>query len=1245
MWISAGFAQSGAVLINQVRVLESDKTGLQYPTGLAFSSKAGAFYVIDGSGPGEASPAATNIISLTPFARRAGTAQIAAQIRNPINVTFDNKIDRLLILEFPEDQLLDVRKGADGNPDPKTLIRYDVRRFGLQDPQGMTVDPASGYLFILDAVGPRIVRVEPGLGGNFDEALISEVNLQASGLVDAHGLAIDPTSSHLYLVSPAEQKLYELTQSGRVVANHDLSKFQLGIPQGMVFAPSGDQTDSPLQMSLYLADSGTGQIFEFSQTNSTSMVNAASSVQSSLIRVTNLAAISPPSPDPDGLVYLPLSNTLLMSDSEVEEIVNGITHFAGANLWELTLNGSVVRTANISTVAPTVVPMTNEPTGVTWNPTSGHFYISDDDAYKIWDLNPGNDGLVGTADDSWTSFDTLAVGDADPEDVTYDSLHNQLFVVDGTNMEIYQYTVTGSLVGHFDVGSKGVVDPEGVVFNPDSGTLFVLSNSGNPVIIETTTNGTLLQTIDVSADNASAPGGVAYGPASDGSGAKRFYIVDRGVDNNNDPHIIDGKMYEMSAPSSSGTPTVTNSPSMTPSVTNTPISTPTSTRTPTVTNSRTMTPSVTNTPISTPTSTFTPTVTNSRTMTPSVTNTPISTPTSTFTPTLAISPTLTPTSTYTPMLSNTPVNTSTSTPTTTASPVPSSFPQTGILDSFNRADGAIGTNWTFDTASFKITGNQLVATSGGMIFWKAASFGPEQEAYITFVNIDAATTNMDLLLKSQTTSKDSFLEVGYNPVKKIILVESYTKAQGYVTYGASIPVTFSNGDQLGVRVGADGKVNTYKNGVLLGVRDVSAWTNYTNGGYIGLLSWGGTPNTTYDNFGGGTLTSVTPTYTATTASSPTYTPTMTKTASLTATGTFTPTAANSPSMTPSVTNTPISTPTSTNTPTVTNSRTMTPSVTNTPISTPTSTLTPTVTNSRTMTPSVTNTPISTPTSTFTPTVTNSRTMTPSVTNTPISTPTSTRTPTVTNSRTMTPSVTNTPISTPTSTFTPTLAISPTLTPTSTYTPMLSNTPVNTSTSTPTTTASPVPSSFPQTGILDSFNRADGAIGTNWTFDTASFKITGNQLVATSGGMIFWKAASFGPEQEAYITFVNIDAATTNMDLLLKSQTTSKDSFLEVGYNPVKKIILVESYTKAQGYVTYGASIPVTFSNGDQLGVRVGADGKVNTYKNGVLLGVRDVSAWTNYTNGGYIGLLSWGGTPNTTYDNFGGGTLTSVTPT
>jgi hypothetical protein len=158
---------------------------------------------------------------------------------------------------------------------------------------------------------------------------------------------------------------------------------------------------------------------------------------------------------------------------------------------------------------------------------------------------------VGTSDDTWTFFSTNTAGNGDPEGIALDTWRNRLFVVDGVNREVYEYTLAGSPVGHFDVGAYGVEDPESVEFNPDSGTLFVMSsNRPTPLIVETTISGALLQTIDISAPNAKQAAGLVYAPASNGSGAKRFYIVDRGIDNNNDPRIIDGKMYEMTAPSS-----------------------------------------------------------------------------------------------------------------------------------------------------------------------------------------------------------------------------------------------------------------------------------------------------------------------------------------------------------------------------------------------------------------------------------------------------------------------------------------------------------------------------------------------------------------------------------------------------------------------------------------------------------------------------------------------------------------------
>ncbi len=280
----------------------------------------------------------------------------------------------------------------------------------------------------------------------------------------------------------------------------------------------------------------------------------AADFTSSLVRTVDLTTLAPPSPDPSGLTYLAGSNTLLMTDGDVEEVVDGITHFQGANVWELTLGGSVVRTTNNSTVEPTVFPMSEEPSGVAFKSFSGHCFVSDDSQKQIYDMDPGADGACGTGDDSSTFFSTNGAGNADPEGIAYDSWHDRLFVADGADRVIYQYTTSGALVGQFNVQAYGVEDPESVEFNPVSGTLFILSNvSSGPIVIETTTSGALLRTIDVSAAGAIKPAGLAYAPASDGSGAKRFYIVDRGVANTSNPTVVDGKLYELTAPQP-GTP-------------------------------------------------------------------------------------------------------------------------------------------------------------------------------------------------------------------------------------------------------------------------------------------------------------------------------------------------------------------------------------------------------------------------------------------------------------------------------------------------------------------------------------------------------------------------------------------------------------------------------------------------------------------------------------------------------------------
>ena len=538
-------AQSGTV--RQAQVLEHDRTGVDAPAGLAYSSTSRSFYVIGArSGAG---PAETDVVRLAPYefspvSDRAGEARIAASVKDPANVAFDARHARLLLLDNA-DRLLEVRADSKGDLDPRTLVRRDALRLDLRDAQGMTVDPASGVVFVLDAAQPRVVRLEPDATGSFDAATVSDVDLSPSGVNGVRGIAFDPSTGHLQVGSA--QGLVELTTSGSTVATRDLTDLGLARPSGMAFAPSGDSTDDPAQLSVYVADSGsaqgTGQIVELSLAPTESITAASTST---LLNTVNLANLTPPSPDASGITYVAADDKLVISDGEVEETVNGVSHFVDSNVWELTRTGTKIRSANISRVPPTVVPMTDEPAGVAFNPTNGHYYVTADGAKRVFDLNPGSDGLIGTAGDTWTHFSTEAAGNGDPEGITYNTFNGRLYVADGVNREIYEYETNGTLVSHFDVLQHGVNDPEAVEFNPTSGTLFTLSQSS--LIVETTTSGALVNTIDVSASGGLKHAGLAYAPRSDGSGAKSFYIVDRGIDNNVDPNAVDGKLFEMEAP-------------------------------------------------------------------------------------------------------------------------------------------------------------------------------------------------------------------------------------------------------------------------------------------------------------------------------------------------------------------------------------------------------------------------------------------------------------------------------------------------------------------------------------------------------------------------------------------------------------------------------------------------------------------------------------------------------------------------
>ncbi|WP_245262334.1 RTX toxin [Mesorhizobium sp. WSM3626] len=255
---------------------------------------------------------------------------------------------------------------------------------------------------------------------------------------------------------------------------------------------------------------------------------------------------SPPSPDPTDIVYISHLGTLLVADSEVDEM----PIFTGKNLYQMNLAGNLMGTLS-------TINFSDEPAGVTYNPANHHLFFSDDTGTKsVYELNPGKDGLYNTSDDIVTSFKTAAFGSKDSEALAYDTKRGVLYLEDGSNHNIYTIapgqngkfdgvpsTGGDDVVTSFSVQSLGNPADGGLAYDAVHDLLYVIVSRTSVAMI--TPTGDLLGTLDISAADAHKPAGLALAPSSDDpSHHMSLYIVDRGVDNNTDPNENDGKIYE-----------------------------------------------------------------------------------------------------------------------------------------------------------------------------------------------------------------------------------------------------------------------------------------------------------------------------------------------------------------------------------------------------------------------------------------------------------------------------------------------------------------------------------------------------------------------------------------------------------------------------------------------------------------------------------------------------------------------------
>lgn len=182
------------------------------------------------------------------------------------------------------------------------------------------------------------------------------------------------------------------------------------------------------------------------------------------------------------------------------------------------------------------------------------------------------------------------------------------------------------------------------------------------------------------------------------------------------------------------------------------------------------------------------------------------------------------------------------------------FPATGILDNFNRANGALGANWGGNLFAgdnnLVIDSNQAKPGAEPANNGWATQFGPDCEVYVDITTY-SSHTNIVARWSVLGGSPSGYMVAAHGDVS---LIKVYRFTGGSFTELITFAQVVESGDSLGMRVSGSTIYVYYKD-----VSVSSDWyavgqvidATHSGAGYIGLYQVH--PTTFTDNFGGGTF--------------------------------------------------------------------------------------------------------------------------------------------------------------------------------------------------------------------------------------------------------------------------------------------------------------------------------------------------------------------------------------------------------
>lgn len=227
------------------------------PTGLTYIPKNGRFMISDSEVDEGALWRQRNLFQ----ASRKGALLATRRVRGtmePEGIVWYGLARSLFVADDDMDAVFRLTPGRDGvigtGDDPiKKLL--NTRRFGSEDPEGLSWHPKAKMFIWVDATNGLVYKVRRGRDLRFGTAddTVRRFGTSKFGFTDPEGVTWDPVRKSLFIVSSRNKYIIQTTMAGALVRTINMPFCGAGCNiSDLVFAPGTDGS----RRRLYLTDRG-----------------------------------------------------------------------------------------------------------------------------------------------------------------------------------------------------------------------------------------------------------------------------------------------------------------------------------------------------------------------------------------------------------------------------------------------------------------------------------------------------------------------------------------------------------------------------------------------------------------------------------------------------------------------------------------------------------------------------------------------------------------------------------------------------------------------------------------------------------------------------------------------------------------------------------------------------------------------------------------------------------------------------